>query len=157
MKLLADYTIDHSTLDWPGLLEHWAWLVSGEFKVWIMNRFGDLFIVRRDGTVHMLDVGRGSLNQLAASRDDCARLLDEPGNADGWLMIPLVDQLQSSGVKLGPGQCYSYRNLPVLGGAYSVDNMQVVTIAHHYKAFGPIHEKIRDLPDGTNVIFGTEG
>ena len=35
-----------------------------------------------------LDVGAGSLIQLADDRDDFSRRLDEEGNADDWLMIP---------------------------------------------------------------------
>jgi hypothetical protein len=47
-----------------------------------MNRFGDLFVVFGDGTVHMLDVGAGTLNKLANSRDDFASKLDEGDNAN---------------------------------------------------------------------------
>ena len=45
-----------------------------EFSVWLMNRYGDLFVILPDGSIHMLDVGGGSLTRLAESRDDFARL-----------------------------------------------------------------------------------
>ncbi|HEY5906607.1 MAG TPA: hypothetical protein VIZ31_01110, partial [Vicinamibacteria bacterium] len=56
-----------------------------------------------------------------------------------------------------PSECYSYVQLPVLGGDYTRGNTRVVSIAHHYKAFGPIHEKLKDIPDGTHVKFDVAG
>jgi hypothetical protein len=86
-------------------LSGWQWLLPTEFTVWLMNRFGDLFLILPDGSVHMLDIGAGSLTKLAESRDDFARIIDEDDNADDWLMIPLVDGLVATGVNLQPGQC----------------------------------------------------
>jgi len=157
MARIADYTVDHRGLDWPDLLASWAWLVPRQFTVWIMNRFGDLFLVFEDGSVHMLDVGRGSLERVADNRDDFANRVDEGTNANEWLMIPLVDELRKAGVVPGPTECYSYVQLPVLGGDYTRGNTRVVSIAHHYKAFGPIHETIKDIPDGTVVKFDVAG
>src|SRR4051812_19966820 len=62
-----DYLIDHEGFDWPGLLSGWSWLLPPEFAVWLVNRFGDLFLVPPDGTVLMLDVGAGTLTKLAGS------------------------------------------------------------------------------------------
>jgi len=68
-------------------------------------------------------------------------------------MISLVDQLVAVGKTLGAGQCYSYHQLPVLGGEYTTDNIIIKDIAFHYASFGPIHESIKNLPDGTRVTF----
>jgi hypothetical protein len=146
--------VDHQGVDWPDLLSSWAWLVPRVLTVWIMNRFGDLLLVFEDGSVHMLDVGRGSLERVADSRDDFANRIDQGDNANDWLMIPLVDELRAAGLVPGPSECYSYVKLPVLGGDYTRGN---VSIAHHYKAFGPIHEKLKDIPDGTIVKFDVAG
>jgi hypothetical protein len=72
-------------------------------------------------------------------------------------MIPLVDQLVAAGRRLEPGQCYGFRELPVLGGAYTPENTQIMSIPELYEAFGPIHEKLKDLPDGTHVKFELPG
>jgi len=157
MLKLTDYTLGTEGTDWGDLLAGWAWLVPGEFTVWFANRFGDLFILFDDGSVHRMDVGRGSLEKVAESRDRFANAIDEGNNANEWLMIPLVDKLVDAGVTLRPGQCYSYLRLPVLGGDYTVRNTRVVSFAQHYKAFGPIHEGIKDLPDGTRAKFEVTG
>jgi hypothetical protein len=157
MKSLDSYIIPQSGLDWPDLLASWAWLLPPEVTVWIVNRFGDLFLVLDDGAVHMLDVGAGSLSKVASSREDFSCHIDEGGNANKWLLIPLVDELEATGITLGKGQCYSYWRLPALGGAYSMENVKVVSLEHQFKAFGPIHEKIKDLPDGTRIKFEIAG
>jgi hypothetical protein len=151
--LLTDYLIDHSSFDWSILLCEWTWLLPPSFTAWLMNRFGDLFIVLEDETVHMLDVGTGTLRKIAENRADFAEMLDDAENANNWLMIPLIDQLIARGLMLGEGQCYSYKQPPVLGGNYELENIFVLSIQEHYGAYGSIHRQLKDLPDGAQVVI----
>jgi hypothetical protein len=112
-----------------------------------------LFITVADGSIHMLDVGAGTLKQVAKSRDEFCARMDEPGVAEDWLMIPIVDQLVASGVVLSPGQCYSFRQLPILGGKYTPENRMVFPIREHFGGWGSIQRQIADLPDGSQVII----
>jgi hypothetical protein len=153
MPLLQDYIIDHRGIDWATVLRDWARLIPTTLTVWIMNRFGDLFLVLDDGSVHMLDIGAGELTQVAQSRDDFANKLDEGDNANQWLMIPLIDRLVASGLTLRDGQCYSYKRPPILGGDYTVENTLVLPIPQHYGAYAAIHDQIKDLPNGTEVVI----
>lgn len=148
-----DYLIDQTGLDWQSLLEEWTWLLPPEFRVWLLTRTGDLFITLPDGSIHMLDVGAGTLQQVAKDRDDFCSKIDEPRVADDWLMIPIVDQLRTTGVALKSGQCYSFRNLPILGGTYTPDNRVAFPLREHFGAWGSIHRQIADLPDGTKVVI----
>jgi hypothetical protein len=148
---IHDYLIDHKDLDWKSLFAEWTWLLPNTFTVWLMNRFGDLFLVFDDGSVHMLDVGKGSLEQVAQSRDDFRAKVDEDDTVNDWFMIPLIDQLVAAGITLKEGQCYSYKQPPVLGADYTVENTCVLPIAEHYGAYGSIHNQIKGLPDGTQV------
>lgn len=148
-----DYLIDHSDFDWAQLFLGWEWLLPDEFTVWLMNRFGDLFLILPDGSIHMLDIGSGSLKKLAESKDEFCRLIDENGNADDWLMIPLVDQLLAAAVRLQPGQCYSLLIPPVLGGDYTIENTVVIPIFEHFGVYGSYHEQLKGVPDGTKVVI----
>jgi hypothetical protein len=146
-----DYLIDHAGFDWPRLLSDWAWLLPRELTVWLMNRFGDLILVFPDGTVHFLDVGVGTLERVADSREDFCRKIDEGDNANQWLMIPLVDELVAAGLRLQPGRCYCFKRPPVLGGEYAVDNAALLPIAEHYGFLGSLHGQLKDVPDGGQV------
>jgi hypothetical protein len=151
-----DYLIDHSGLEWAQLLSGWEWLLPPEFSVWLMNCFGDLFLILPDGSVHMLDVGCGSFTKLAESRDEFTRIIDEDDNADDWLMIPLVERLVEAGVLLEPGQCYSFVTPPIMGGEYSVENTMVVPISEHVGLYGSYHEQLKDVPDGSKVVINVQ-
>jgi hypothetical protein len=150
---IHDYLIDQTGLEWQSLLAEWHWLLPPEFHVWLLTRMGDLFIILPDGSIQMLDVGAGGLRRVAASRDEFCARIDEPDVAADWLMIPIVDQLIASGSILGPGQCYSFRLLPILGGAFSAENRLVFPIREHFGAWGSIQRQISDLPDGSQIVI----
>jgi hypothetical protein len=92
------------------VLSSWSWLLPPKFTLWMVNRFGDLFLVPPDGVVYMLDVGGGTLTKLAESRDEFGNRIDEDDNANQWLMIPLVDRMVAAGITLKAGQCYGLGN-----------------------------------------------
>src|SRR4051794_19045032 len=94
---LRDYLTDTGGFDWPRLLSAWAWLLPERLRPWVMNRFGDVFFIYPDGTVGVLAVDRGVVQKAAASREEFCEDLDRPGNADSWLMIPLVDRAVAAG------------------------------------------------------------
>jgi hypothetical protein len=149
--VVQDYLIDQSDIDWQNALAGWAWLLPTQFTLWLVSRFCDMFLVLPDGTVHMLDVGAGTLTKFAESRDDFCRQIDEGENADDWLMIPLVDQLVAAGMILRPGQCYSLKLPPVLGGQYTVENCGVLAIRDYLGGYGSIHNQLRDVPEVAEV------
>lgn len=150
---IENYLINHEELDWTELLQSWTWLLPDEFTIWLANRFGDLFLVFNHDSVHLLDVGSGTIEKLADSRDDFCDKINEGNNANIWLMISLVDELVEKEKTLLNGQCYSYVQLPIFGGEYSTENVAVKEIGFHYAALGGIHEAIKDIPDGTNIKF----
>jgi hypothetical protein len=147
------YLIDQTGLEWQSLLAEWRWLLPPEFQIWLLTRAGDLFISIPDGSIHMLDVGAGKLQQVAVSRDEFIVNVDQPETAADWLMIPIVDQLVASGVVLAPGKCYSYRTLPTLGCGYGADNRMPFSIREHFGGWGSVQRQIADLPDGSEVII----
>lgn len=151
-----NYLIDHQEFDWSVLLADWAWLLpQNEFTIWLMNLYGDLFLVFEDETVHMLDVGNGSLEKLAESRDDFCRRLDKGNNANMWLMIPLVDKLVEAGKVLNSKHCYSFIIPPVLGGQYAVENTAILQVAENYGIYASIHNQLKDIPVGSRVCLRT--
>ena len=72
---LRDYLIDQAGKDWAQLLCDWAPPLPLSFTLWLVNRFGDAFVVTEDGAVSMLDVGAGSFERLADNRDHFSELL----------------------------------------------------------------------------------
>ena len=150
---VRNYLIDHSGLDWAHLLSEWAHELPDRLTVWLMNRFGDLFLAFPDGSIHILDLGGDTLRKLAENREDFCNKIDEDDNVDDWLMIPLVNNLVNAGMCLHAGQCYSFKLPPILGGDYAMANAFVLGIVEHFAFYGDVHRQLRDVPDGAKVIL----
>ncbi|HOF09217.1 MAG TPA: DUF1851 domain-containing protein [Opitutaceae bacterium] len=155
MKDVRDYLIDQTGLDFQRMFENWSWRLSGSFTVWLITRFGDLFITQDDGGVWWLRLDDGSYTRVAASKEEFLSQIDD-GAANDRLMIPLVDRLVAAGKALKEKECYAFVQLPILGGDYVVENVVVRDLAFQYAALGPVFEKIKDLPDGAQFSFRIE-
>jgi hypothetical protein len=147
---LQDYLLNQSGKNWQRLLQDWIPPLPASFTLWLVNRFGDLFIVTPDGAVHLLDVTAGTLTQLASSREDFARLLDTGDNAAKLLQIPLVDACHRIGMALAPHQCLGLKVPPILGGRYELANVAPTDVSVHYSYLAYLHkqEDIYWMPTG---------
>lgn len=152
-RSLTDYLIPHQGLDLQRALRNWAWLVPESFTVWIVSRIADMFLVSPDGSVHMLDVGEGTLTRVADRREDFRAKLDESDHADDWLAIALVERCVAAGLTLQTGQCYGFVRPPVLGAKYTVENVRPIALDDYVGACGSVHEQIKDLPDGSEIVL----
>ena len=142
-----DYLLEGGDSDWARLLADWNWILPPRFTLWLVNRYGDLFLVVPQGDsggggVCLLDVGAGTLRRVAADEREFDARLREGSNAAEWLMMPLVDQCVAAGLRPGPGQCYGFRKPPALGGEYSVANTELVDLYTHYSVLGQLHAQI---------------
>lgn len=148
---VSDYLIDQEGKDWVELLSDWGMLLPNSFTVWLVNRFGDIFAVFEDDSVHLLDVGCGTIERVAENRDDFANKIDKDDNSNKWLMIDLVDSCMEAGLELSPNQCYGFKVPPILGGSYKVENIEPTDLSVHYSLLAQINEQTKDLPDGTKI------
>ncbi len=97
--------------------------------------------------MHILDVGRGTLERVADTRDDFVTRIDQDDHNNTWMMVCLVDACVKADVTIGPNQCYGFKIPPMLGGSYTVENMEATDLSVHYSLLGEIFEQTRDLPE----------
>jgi hypothetical protein len=135
------------------LLKFWRWLVPGTLDPVCVTKLGDLFLADHSGNVWFLDVGAGSLERVAGSTDAWARRVSEPNQLNLWSARPLVEKLENAGMRLQQGECYTYRQSPMMGGECEVQNFKVAPIQTHFDIWGPLLESVKDLPDGTRARF----
>jgi hypothetical protein len=146
-----DYLIEQEGKDWNGFVSDWDFLLPSSFTIWFVNRFGDIVMVLDDGSVHFFDVGVGTVERVADNREHFCELMDLNDNANNWLMIPLTDACVAAGLTLGTNQCFSFKNPPILGGKYTVENVAPTDLAVHYSFQADICRQVKDLPDGTKI------
>jgi len=149
---LNDLTVSFSHLDREALLSDWRWLIGPDRQPILLAALGDAYLQDAgDGTVHLLDVGGGAVEQVADTVDAFRALLADPEFVGDSFVPELIVELRGQGKALGPGQIYSFRHPPVLGGEYSADNLEPTDIAVHFSVLGQIHEQVKDLPPGTPI------
>jgi hypothetical protein len=117
----------------------------------VVSSLGDMFLADAEGRVSWLDTGAGQLQQVASSRDEFKRLVQQRENADEWFVPELVGDLMSTGVQLSPGQCWSYKTPPILGGEIEPDNFEPADLSVHFSILGQIHRQVRHLPPGSQI------
>jgi hypothetical protein len=143
-----DLIVPLTGVDTSAMLEFWRWLIPESHRPLFATALGDLFLTDPDGRVLWLDMGDGELQVVAANDAEFGRVTADPENNSLWFGATLVDQLRAAGEVLGPGECYCYVTLPMLGGEYDPVNFRVYDVVTHFRVWGPIHEQLRDLPDG---------
>ena len=58
-RSIQDYIIHHHELDWDVLLESWRWMLPDSYTIWLMNRFGDLFLILEEWCCGDAGLGNG--------------------------------------------------------------------------------------------------
>ena len=129
---VTDYLIDLADKDWSQLLATWVPPLPTRFTVWLINRLGEAFVADETGSVLRLDVGAGSCQAVARSREHFAQLLDASDNTETWLRVSVIDACRHAGMRLGPLECYGFRIPPTLGGGYEPGNLVPTHLAIHY-------------------------
>lgn len=131
----------------------WSWLVPGRWRPILFAMVGGIFFETEDGKVHWLDIGVGTVEEVAPSVEAFEAILrsGEPV-VDEWFLPPLVQALHKAGKRPRPGQAYSFLILPVFAeGKYSEGNMVLVPAREQVGAAADVHRQISELPDGAKV------
>jgi hypothetical protein len=149
---LDDLTVSFSHLDRASLLEDWRWLIGATKLPVLVTALGNAFLVdTANGSVHVLDAGPGTLQQVAASGEEFRALLRDKDFVVEHFVPIIVVRMREKGYTLEAGQLYGFRTPPVLGGEYSADNLEPTDIDVHFAVIGQAHQRLRNVPAGTAV------
>ena len=148
---LSDYVLDLEGKNWTALLAGWRDLLPQTFTVWQVNRFGDVFAIFEDDSIHMLDVGMGTIDRIADNRDHFWSVMEEGENVSLCFLVPLVHACEAAGMALCDSECYGFKMPPLLGGEYAVRNVSPISLDRHYWSLADVYHQTRHLPDGAKV------
>src|ERR1700677_1290474 len=148
-----DLVVPLGNVDISQMLEFWRWLIPVTYQPLFVTALGDLFLAAPDESVWWLDMGDGQLKAVAASDDEFRRGIADHDNNGLWFGALLVDRLRAAGKFLSAGEGYCYLLLPMRGGEFEPANFRVYDVVHHLRIWGPIHEKLREVPDGTDIVL----
>jgi hypothetical protein len=141
---LDDLTVSISHLDRKALLRDWRWLIGPTKVPVLVTALGNAFVVdTEDGTVHVLDAGPGTLQQVSACTDEFRKRLRQKDFVIEHFAPIIVVRMRERGQALGPGQLYGFKTPPLLGGEYSADNLEPTDIDVHFALLGQIQQRAR--------------
>lgn len=146
-----ELTVDFQKPGADALLQDWRWLLGDSMQLLLVSAIGDMFLADAAGHVFWLDTGAGQMQQIATSVDEFQRLRQQRQQADQWFIPLLVGDLIASGIRISPGQCYSYKKPPIFGGAIEPNNFEPTDLSVHFSVLGQIHRQVKDLPPGTKI------
>jgi hypothetical protein len=135
------------------LMSAWRWLIPNTMALRMVSSLGDGFLEDDNGAIHWLDVGGALLSRIADSREQFDVLRQQPENGNKWFVPQLVGDLLSAGKTLQPGQCFSYKVPPTLGGAFAPENFAACDLSVHFQTIGQMQEQVKQLP-ATTVVDG---
>lgn len=146
-----DYLIDQSKIDWHNCLAPWQAVLPDTFKIWIVNRFGDLFLELNDNSIHHLDIQLGTLTERGRDKKSFLENLLLKNNATDWLYMNHVDQAHNAGIHLKEAEIYTFRTPPVLSGEYVIENLTTAPATEVFPFLAHLHQHIKDLPEGAAI------
>src|SRR5882672_10764432 len=106
-------------------LESWAFLDLGGKEPVFTSPFGVVFFQAADG-FWWLDTLEGALARPWATAEQLRAELNTEDGKDEYLLAGLAHGAAGRGVVPGPDQVYSFTHPPLLGGEFTVDNIEVL-------------------------------
>ena len=148
---LKKLTIDINTVDISDILSCWLWQITNLESVYMITVFGDIFYIGKDKGIYWLQSDCGDLVKVAENIEQFQKNLLDENKFDEWFLPQLVENLINAGKILKENQVYSYKIFPIIGGEYTVDNIEPTDISVHFALTGQICEQIKELPDGSKI------
>jgi hypothetical protein len=147
---------DISRIDTEDICSAWKWLLKDYKSVILVSSIGDMFLLLTDDSIYWLQTDGGVLTKVADNINQFEKFLSEENKVDNWFLPLLVDKLINAGKILKDSEVYSLKVMGVLGGDYSVENIEPTDISVHFALTGQISQQISDLPNGTIVNIKVE-
>lgn len=145
--------IDVRDQDINELYEDWEWLLGPDQlkSPILMSMFGDLVYQGSDGKIYHLDTISAEKHEFAESLSGLQAKLNDPDVRQQILLSSLVSDLADKDVVPSDSELYSFKVPPHLGGAMSVDNIEITDKSVALSMLGQIWEQTKDMTPGTNV------
>jgi hypothetical protein len=147
---LDDLRVNIHHVDRSTLLSSWHWLTGADQIPIVVTALGDAFLHAPlgSGAIRMLAVGPAMVTPIASSLDDFRELLQDDAFVRQHFRPDLVRALRAAGIVLGPGEVYSYKIPPALGGTDDLDNLKPLKLEEHFAVFGKLQEHAARLRGG---------
>jgi len=139
-------------LDVSRLLEQWRWLSAEPMTQVARNGFGDMFLRTTKGKILWLNVGDGTLTEVAESESGFEHSLAESAKRELWFAEQKLATFAENGLKANDLQCIGFKTPVVFAESTNVpNNAYVADLYEQVSLLGDLHRQIADIPNGGKV------
>jgi len=146
-----DLIKDITKVDTDDILSCWLWTLSNMKSVITISTIGDIFLLGQDDAIYWLQTDFGDLTKIADSLSQFDQYLKDTDKVDNWFLPLLIEKLILAGKTLKEKEVYSFKKPPILGGDYSVDNLDPTDMSVHFAFSGQICQQAKNLPPGIKI------
>jgi hypothetical protein len=153
---IEDITVNPEGIDWQSCLQHWSWLLKKmpEFNIWLVTKFGEIFVVADSGEVWFLSTSNASYEKVANSQQEFWSLLIDPEELNYYFMSGVLNLLHESGFLLEQGQCFGFHVPCVFEECkFEVKNFKCIGIESYLIGLGDMLGKLVDSANGEKIRF----
>lgn len=129
----------------------WGWSGLEPQEVINKNAFGNFIVADTQGAYWRIMPEEISCTIIAKTAQEFEKLLSDKEFTEDWEMKHMV---QLAYEKLGPlenNRVYYFKLSPALGGTYTQENIEMISVDELLAMSGDIAEQVKNLPDGAQI------
>ena len=146
MELIRKFTPEQ----FETALSSWNWLPIEGKEPFLANALGDVFFTSAEG-IHFLDKIDGTLLKLCNTKEELQSLLNTKEGQETYLWSPIIQALSTTELHTEENEVFDFEINPILGGEIDLPNITTSDFVVATNLAGQIHEKVKDLPEGTSI------
>lgn len=136
--------------------EAWGWIGIDPVEVVGENDFGNLMIKDVRGRFWRLCPEELYCKIAAQNQEGMDNLWMDPEFLSDWQFQEMVDQAVEALGPLQEGHKYNLVVPPPVGGAYSIENLNIAPLMEMVQVSGELAEQLKKLPSGVPIEFSTD-
>jgi hypothetical protein len=137
-----DLAIFCEDMDCKRLLTEWQWLVPSDATPLMIGIFGDWIFGRPDGSLWHLDLLEGQFRQVARDSNEFNAKKSDEKYREEWFGANWANIALENGITPNRDECLGWKIAPVLGGSFSVANIQVFSLLIYQSINGALFRQL---------------
>jgi len=137
-----DLAILCEDIDCNHLLTEWQWLVPADVTPLMIGIFGDWIFGAPDASHWHLDLLEGQFRQVAGDSTEFNAKKREEKYRDEWFRADWANIALANGITPSRDECLGWKIAPVLGGPFSVENIQVFSLSVYQSINGQLFRQL---------------
>ncbi|MCF2858403.1 DUF1851 domain-containing protein [Pseudoalteromonas sp. SMS1] len=134
-----------STAEITVLLPQWSWLVPTDSTALFLTAFGDWVFGNPNGSLSVLSVLEGTFEQVASSGQEFNQLNKSPEWCCETFLSDWYSLAMTNGIVPSEGECIGWKVHPIVGGEFSVSNLQIFSMDVYQSLMAQLHAKVQGL------------